>query len=334
MWRCRALKVEPSPVKPTRFLMALLKASMPSPVRHDTRTVDGESFTRPAGTPTKSILLSTHKVLSGLAGSLLTWATARSRTSRMRSAVSAAKRARRRPSTSTGSALSRKPAVSTKRTGRPSRTKSTLSKSRVVPGMSVTMAACSPLRRLSRLDLPTLDAPMMATLMPWESNAPCRLRWISDWTAPMSVSTCSPTRPCASSSTSSSGKSMAASTWTRSFRMSASNSLTRDENSPDRERTAPRAAWVEALAIKSATASAWAKSIWPLRKARSLNSPGRARRAPAASTAFNSICITTGPPWPCSSTTSSPVKELGAAKCRPTPSSSSSPSGVNWACRA
>ena len=59
--------------------------------------------------------------------------------------------------------------------------------------------------------------------------------------------------------------------------------------------------------MRSATASAWAKSIWPFKKARSLNSPGRASRAPAASTAFNSICITTGPPWPCSSTESSPV---------------------------
>src|SRR5690606_8278243 len=46
---------------------------------------------------------------------------------------------------------------------------------------------------------------------------------------------------------------------------------------------------------------------------------------------------TTGPPWPCSSTTSSPVKEAGPGKNSNSPSSSSSPSAARkrakWAWR-
>ena len=49
------------------------------------------------------------------------------------------------------------------------------------------------------------------------------------------------------------------------------------------ERTAARAAASVPASIRSATASACAMSILPLRKARSLNSPGRAARHPSSS---------------------------------------------------
>ena len=42
--------------------------------------------------------------------------------------------------------------------------------------------------------------------------------------------------------------------------------------------------------------------------------PGSANRAPRLRQWRNKRCITTGPPWPCSSITSSPVNECGAGK--------------------
>ena len=100
------------------------------------------------------------------------------------------------------------------------------------------------------------------------------------------------------------------------------------ENAPSSERAAERAAASVLASIKSATASACARSSLSLRKARSVNSPGRAMRKPASSGApvlgssaapasrqrASSSCSTTGPPCACSSSTSSPVYECGAGK--------------------
>jgi hypothetical protein len=52
-----------------------------------------------------------------------------------------------------------------------------------------------------------------------------------------------------------------------------------------RARAARRARRASDAAIRSATASAWARSSVPLRNARSLNSPGRAARAPSSRSA-------------------------------------------------
>ncbi len=100
------------------------------------------------------------------------------------------------------------------------------------------------------------------------------------------------------------------------------------ENSPCSERTAERAALAVAASIRSATASAWARSSLPLRKARRLNSPGSASRAPRSRQRASSICMTTGPPWPCSSSTSSPVKECGPGKNSNIPLSTAAPSAA------
>ena len=48
------------------------------------------------------------------------------------------------------------PAVSTSRTGMPSMATVSVTRSRVVPGVAVTMARSRSTRRLNRLDLPTL----------------------------------------------------------------------------------------------------------------------------------------------------------------------------------
>ena len=52
------------------------------------------------------------------------------------------------------------------------------------------------------------------------------------------------------------------------------------EKSPHIERTADLAAWTEPASTRSATASASARSNFPFKNARSLNSPGRAILAP------------------------------------------------------
>ena len=74
------------------------------------------------------------------------------------------------------------------------------------------------------------------------------------------------------------------------------------------------AACSEDASIRSEIASACIKSILLLRNARSENSPARANRAPSCRPRCNNKSITAGPPWPCSSKTSSPVNEFGAGK--------------------
>ena len=61
-------------------------------------------------------------------------------------------------------------------------------------------------------------------------------------------------------------------------------------------------------------ASACARSSLPLRNARCVNSPGCASRAPSSRQRASSRRSTAGPPWPCSSSTCSPVYECGAGK--------------------
>ena len=78
--------------------------------------------------------------------------------------------------------------------------------------------------------------------------------------------------------------------------------------------------------IRSATASACSRSMRPLTTARRLNSPGSAGRAPAATHAANTDAGTTRPPCVHSSSTSSPVYELGAGKNVASASSSCTPS--------
>jgi len=72
------------------------------------------------------------------------------------------------------------------------------------------------------------------------------------------------------------------------------------------------AAAVRAL-ISCITLSACDRSSRPFRNARSVNSPGRAGRAPASITARSTRRQQTGPPWHCSSITSSRVYDLWGA---------------------
>ncbi|MCY1286884.1 hypothetical protein D9M69_369840 [compost metagenome] len=191
-------------------------------------------------------------------------------------------------------------------------------RSRVVPAIGVTMASSAPASALSSEDLPTLGWPASTTDRPSRSSAPCRacastpprsLRMAASWPR---------ASDCSRKSISSSGKSSVASTSMRRWITLSTSLRIALENSPSIERAAERAAASVLASIRSATASAWARSSLSLRKARRVNSPGSARRRPMLSPAcrqrVSSICITTGPPWPCNSSTSSPVYELGAGK--------------------
>ena len=151
----------------------------------------------------------------------------------------------------------------------------------MVPGISVTMALSWPDKALSRLDLPALGRPMMASTIPSRSNLP----WRASSNRPVSCSRVLfrrwSTSLSARKSISSSGKSMAASTKTRNCIKPVRKAFTRSENTPCRLRCAARAAASVPESIRSAMASAWTRSILSLRKARSENSPGRAARAPS-----------------------------------------------------
>ena len=122
--------------------------------------------TRSSGTPagTRACRASSSAVQPAL----------RSKSNSTASAAARAPRLRSMPSSSTGSVVARIPAVSSRVRGTPSSTSSLSSRSRVVPGRSVTMARSRRLRRLSRLLLPTLGRPTMATLNPSRRTSPCR----------------------------------------------------------------------------------------------------------------------------------------------------------------
>ena len=223
------------------------------------------------------------------------------------SALSSSRRVRSMPSRSIASASRRNPAVSTSTSGTPSICTGSRNASRVVPGSGATIARSSPARRLSRLDLPTFGRPASTTCTPVRSRLPCRLFASTASSASRTRARRAAASCACSGSTSSSGKSSIASIRARSSVSCATSAITAAENSPASERSAERAASRVVASIRSATASACARSSLPSRKARRVNSPGSARRAPASRQAPSTACITIGPPWPCSSSTASPV---------------------------
>ncbi len=89
-----------------------------------------------------------------------------SRRTRTVSAVFRRSQTRSIPSFSIAFSGSRSPAVSVRRTGIPPMSTVSSMKSRVVPGMGVTIARFSPRMRLRREDLPTFGRPAMTTPIP------------------------------------------------------------------------------------------------------------------------------------------------------------------------
>ncbi|CQR22479.1 Uncharacterised protein [Yersinia enterocolitica] len=91
-----------------------------------------------------------------------------------RSACSISCHARSIPMRSTSSLASRRPAVSIICNGIPSIWICSRNTSRVVPAISVTIAASRPANALSKLDFPAFGRPAMTTFIPSRSKLPCR----------------------------------------------------------------------------------------------------------------------------------------------------------------
>ena len=99
-------------------------------------------------------------------------ASLRSSTTSTRSDAARACTLRATPSRSIRSLVSRAPAVSTSVSARPSMSTRSVTRSRVVPGTSVTMARSAPTSALNRLDLPTLGRPAITTVAPSRIKRP------------------------------------------------------------------------------------------------------------------------------------------------------------------
>mmetsp|Transcript_1265 Transcript_1265/g.2562 ORF Transcript_1265/g.2562 Transcript_1265/m.2562 type:complete len:201 (-) Transcript_1265:932-1534(-) len=199
------------------------------------------------------------------------------------------------PMASTISSVSLIPAVSIKVTGTPLITSSDSTRSLVVPGTSVTMARSALLRRFSKLDLPTLGGPMMATRSPSRSSCPPAASAImaSNWvrTSTRAAHTAWP-----SSGGHSSSKSIRASisaNWSSNAERMLEMAFPKPPSRPLRASWTPCA---ERALMMSARASAWVRSSRPLRNARCVNSPGDARRAPQLNASRSTCCTTTNPP--------------------------------------
>ena len=193
--------------------------------------------------------------------------------------------------------------------------------------MSLTIARCSPNSAFSSVDLPTFGAPMMATGIPFRIALPVRNEAISEASF-LSIS--------AAKSFSSVRSANSNSSWSAK---SSSNSIS-DVKCSNRSRsldssvdTDPRN-WLIAKsfsallcdAIKSATASACARSILPFIKARRVYSPGSAALHPTSISHRSISCWMKRLPWQAISTVSSPVNECGARYTVQSTSSSTSPS--------
>ena len=201
------------------------------------------------------------------------------------------------------------PAVSIKRNEMPLMVKVSSITSRVVPAISETMALSSLSMAFSRVDLPTLGFPTMATGMPFFIAFP-RLKVfasLSIWLMMVVIRVRRFER--SANSTSSSLKSSSS-----SIRLVKVSSCSRRcsisfEKPPRIWFIASR--WLALLVdeMRSATASACDRSNLPLRKARWVNSPGWASVAPALSVASTTRCWMYTEPWHEISTESSPVNE-------------------------
>ena len=215
------------------------------------------------------------------------------------------------PSVSIGSSVWRSPAVSMnlKVYGPMSAVSSMVS--RVVPGMSLTMARSCRSRALSSEDLPALGSPTIATGIPRRSAVPAENVSASRSTVSRVARVRSARRSRGANVTSSSLKSSSSSSSDASSSSCWRNDSMCRANWPLSCLMARRWAAADDAAIISATASACVRSMRPLEKARRVNSPGSAMRAPAATSSRSSSDWMYVEPCTAISTTSSPVKLCG-----------------------
>jgi len=179
--------------------------------------------------------------------------------------------------------------------------------SRVVPSISETMALSSFSRTLSKVDLPTLGRPTMATGTPVFITLPSWKESFRLFTSSATSVTSFERAVLSANSTSSSLKSSSSSTREIKCSKRSRSSFIFFEKPPLICWIATSCAAFDSEAIKSATASAWDKSIFPFRKARWVYSPGFAGTAPLSISSSIIFCWTYTEPWQDISITSSPV---------------------------
>src|SRR5436190_3741044 len=316
-WRRVSRKRAPGPTSSPRSIVPRSRrsSSSPSPVRAEVQTASRRRKRRRAasGRP-RSHLFSTRMAgrPDGSSGSASS-AEAASTTKRSRSARRTASRERRTASPSSPGA-SWSPGASRSRTRMPTSI-SADSTSRVVPGMSETIASL-PERALNRADLPAFGSPNSAALGRSSETA----RAAESPSSPRRAARAARARSTASatgrSSMSWSTKSIAASASAQRSSSELSTVASPREKSPSSWPRAARRSASSSAEIRSSTASACARSRRPFRKARSVNSPGRAGRAPRSRSARSRRSTSGGDPGRWTSTTSSRVKVRGP--CRTT----------------
>ena len=169
------------------------------------------------------------------------------------------------------------------------------------------MARSNPTSAFRRLDFPTLGRPTNATRTPCSRLREAGSAATHSRTGPATSAHRSANTAQSSASSTSFGKSIRASTSARSSTSCRSSFATRRDRAPPSAECAARAARSDRDFTSAATASACARSIFPFRYARSVNSPGRAGRAPASTKEARIATGITAPPCEEISTTSSPV---------------------------
>mmetsp|Transcript_7219 Transcript_7219/g.29989 ORF Transcript_7219/g.29989 Transcript_7219/m.29989 type:complete len:315 (+) Transcript_7219:746-1690(+) len=241
--------------------------------------------------------------------------------------------ARSMPSRSIASPGSlRSPAVSYRRTARPSNARSTCRTSRVVPGVADTIAAGRCASAFKSEDFPAFGGPASTTRTPSRTVSPAVAPLFFSWrrnsapSAPtLSRASLSTLRTCGTSPSTSSPKSTHASTAARTEASSSRHRAYRRSSAPDSTESAWRR-WRDVVAAsRSARPSTWVSPRRPAAKARRENSPLSAGRKPGNAASVSRTPSTTAlEPWQWSSTTSSPVNDLGARKYKTRASSRTS----------
>ena len=213
------------------------------------------------------------------------------------------------------SSVSLMPAVSMSRNVIPSMFVVSSITSRVVPCMSLTIAFSSPTRVLRRVLFPTFVFPAIATAIPSfialpDSNDLARLLMCLSISTDSSRSSVLSANSKSSWSEKSSSSSMSDVSFSN-FSLSMDSWLEKFPLSCD-----IAIMWVALLveAMRSATASAWLRSIFPLMKALFVYSPGSACLHPFSMRRLQILFITYLEPWQDISTESSPVYECGFLK--------------------
>ena len=184
------------------------------------------------------------------------------------------------PKFSIVSLVSRIPAVSMKRKVIPLMFTVSSMTSRVVPWMSLTMALSSFNKTLRSVDFPAFVSPIIATGTPFLITLPTLNEYTRRAiTFSMLSASCNNAERSANS-TSSSLKSNSNSIIEVKLSSFSRRSVSSLLNPPRIWLMARRWVAADVEAIKSATASAWLRSILPFKKALCVNSPGCARRQP------------------------------------------------------